>query len=221
MTTTPQVTTTTYEITTPQVTTTTYPESTIVTNPESTEVSTPESTIVTNPESTEVTTTLPSGEFCDIHGVCHDCSDSYPTSALEDECAKCDNTNAPRFWSTYGSCVSCSDSYGWSATAAECAKCDSTDTPRVLLENGYCALESCGENQFQTTDGYCYSCSASYGWSATAAECAKCEGSSTPRYMSGGSCSKCPTRLSSGVLNTRDKCESCGGKWSSLRGKCS
>ena len=155
------------------------------------------------------------------YGECASCSASYILIATAAECAKCDDSGTPRFMGTGGSCTSCSASYGVSATATECAKCDSSGTPRVLLENGYCVLESCGANQFQTTSGSCYSCSYSSGRPATAAECAKCDDSGTPRYMDGNYCRQCPTSLSSSVLNTQDKCESCHGTWNAGTQKCS
>ena len=172
-------------------------------------------------------------QFQDTSGYCYPCSDSYGREASADECAKCLNREMRNgfcikkgycpegFLSSSGSCYPCSTSSGLLATAAECAKCDASSTPRVLLENGYCALESCGANQFQSTSGYCYSCSASGGYVATATECAKCDDSGTPRYMSGGYCTKCPTRLSSSRLNTQEKCESCHGTWDAGTQKCS
>ena len=177
--------------------------------------------------------------FIDFYGDCNSCSDSYSVSATEAECAKCDSTDTPRvllengycalescgakqFQITTGECYSCSTSSSWLATADECAKCDSTDTPRVLLENGSCALESCGANRFRDTYGSCHSCSTSYGVSATtAAECAKCDKTGTPRYMNGSWCYNCPTSLSSGSLNTQEKCQSCRGTWNAETKKCS
>ena len=175
--------------------------------------------------------------FLGTNGYCYSCSYSGGASATKAECAKCDTSSTPRemrngycirpgycpegFLDSYGHCRSCSDSYGQQATEAECAKCDGSSTPRVLLENGYCALADCGVNQFQDTNGYCWSCSDSYGQQATEAECDKCEGSSIPRYMDGSYCYRCPMSLSSGSLNTQEKCETCRGTWDAGTKKCS
>ena len=227
-------------------------------------------------------------QFQVTYGSCFSCSTSSSFSATKTECAKCDDTDTPRFMSTSGSCTSCSVSDAWSATETECAKCDDSSTPRKMLENGNCALKSCGTNQFRnrdgdctscsassgvstsadecamcegsaprfmstngycyscrdisdraataagcamcdssstprfmSTDGYCTSCSDSWYYKATAEECAKCDKASWPRYMNGSYCYRCPMSLSSGSLNTQEKCQSCRGTWDAGTQKCS
>ncbi len=158
--------------------------------------------------------------FMDTNGYCRSCNYSYGLEATAAECAKCANSSTPRFLSTDGRCYSCSESDAYSAIEAECGKCDASSTPRKMFGD-YCGLINCGANQFQTTTGSCRSCGDSSGVSATEVECAKCDKSGIPRYMNGSSCYKCPIRLSSGSLNTQDKCQSCHGTWNAETKKCS
>ena len=166
-----------------------------------------------------------SGQFMDSSGYCRSCATSYGYSTTAEECAKCDDTRWPRvmssggacalpcgsgqFMSNDGTCKSCSTSsrvYG--VTATECAKCDDTSTPRTMYGD-YCGLKSCPSGQFLSKNGDCYSCSEFGGiYDVTAAECAKCDDSSTPRFMSNsGYCNLCST--SSNVSTTAEECAKC------------
>ena len=113
-----------------------------------------------------------------------------------------------QFCDVDGSCYSCSTSSRPYTKAEECAKCDDTSTPRVMSRGGHCALP-CESGQFMNLDdGFCYSCSYSYPVSSIEDECAKCDGTSTPRTMYNEVCGlvSCP----SGQFMTNDgSCYSC------------
>lgn len=94
------------------------------------------------------------------------------------------------FVGSSGSVYPCSYTAGPYTTAAECAKCDETETPRYM-KGSACLLVSCSNGYFADKNGYCYSCSGSDPVSSvTSAECAKCDSTDTPRYMSGNYCYK-------------------------------
>ena len=135
----------------------------------STEVTTQTETVTVSPE-VSGGGQCGSGEFMSNGGTCFSCSESNSYSSIEDECKKCDDTSTPR--TMYG--------------GAYCGL-KSCPSGKVMSANGSCALP-CGSGQFMSNYGSCYSCSDSIGYPTTAAECAKCNNTSTPRYMSGDFC---------------------------------
>ena len=147
-------------------------------------------------------TSCDSGDIVDEYGSCHSCSYHYTISTSSEECAKCDNRilssggkcakicGSGRFMAAGGSCYLCSNSSTYQASAEECAMCDNTNYPRYRTDTGYCALP-CDEGYFANIYGTCFSCSTTAGYISTSAEeCAKCDDTETPRYMSGSYCYK-------------------------------
>ena len=123
---------------------------------------TPNFCVKTCPEGTTADATtqncvVSSGSFVGSSGSVYPCSYTAGPYTTAAECAKCDETETPRymkgsacllvscsngyFADKNGHCYSCSEPVRTSTTAEECAKCDSTDTPRYMSGN-YCYKKS-------------------------------------------------------------------------------
>ena len=162
-------------------------------------------------------TRYPEGGFRDDWGACYSCSYSSGVSTSKDECAKCDGTSNPRFMGYDGYCYSCSFNERVDATADDCAKCNNTNYPREMYKNRCVpSTATCNalypEGGFRDNYGYCYSCSYSNGKSASPDECAKCDGTSNPRFMGDDdTCWSCFDNKNA-ISATATECKKCSNR---------